>query len=148
MAQNGVSFGLPALDIPKELGGGGWKTVDMLEVFRHAGGHNLNLRDVVVAAHGRPLAKSNSPYAKKVLKEIIAGNAYISVAITELEAGNDMRAMESQTTTVEGGFRLNGQKLWNARLRQATYIVLYTRAANGESGARTAFLLPIDHPGL
>ncbi len=146
--QHGAKFGLPGLDLPTEVGGSGWSTVDMLEVFRHAGKHNLNLRDVVGAAHGRPLAKSNSAYAKRVLNELVAGNAYVAVAITEPEAGSDMRAMESRATKVGEGFSLSGQKLWNARLRQATHVVLYTLASNGKPGERTAFLLPINHPGL
>lgn len=146
--QHGAAFGLPGLDLPIEAGGSGWSTVDMLEIFRHAGKHNLNLRDVVGAAHGRPLAKSNSAYAKRVLNDIVAGKAYVAVAITEPDAGSDMRAMESRATKVGDGFALSGQKLWNARLRQATHVVLYTLASNGKPGARSAFLLPIDHPGL
>lgn len=146
--QQGAAFGLPSLDLPTDVGGSGWSTVDMLEVFRHAGKHNLNLRDAVGAAHGRPLAKSNSAYAKRVLIDILAGKAYVAVAITEPDAGSDMRAMESRATKVGNGFALNGQKLWNARLRQATHVVLYTLASNGKPGARTAFLLPIDHTGL
>lgn len=146
--QHGVAFGLPGLDLPTEAGGSGWAAVDMLEVFRHAGKHNLNLRDVVGAAHGRPLTKSNSTFSNRVLKDIVAGKAYVAVAITEPEAGSDMRAMESRATKVGDGFSLSGQKLWNARLRQATHVVLYTLASNGKPGARTAFLLPIDHPGL
>jgi alkylation response protein AidB-like acyl-CoA dehydrogenase len=120
----------------------------MLEVFRHAGKYNLNLRDVVGAAHGRPLAKSNSAYAKRVLNDILAGKAYVAVAITEPEAGSDMKPMESRAIKVGDGYALSGRKLWNARLRQATHVVLYTLATNGKPGARTAFLLPIDHPGL
>ncbi len=146
--RHGVAFGLPGLDLPIEIGGSGWAVVDMLEVFRHAGKHNLNLRDVVGAAHGRPLAKSNSEYAKRVLSEIVAGKAYIAVAITEPDVGSDMKAMKSRATKVGNGYILSGQKLWNARLRQASHVVLYTQAANGETGARTAFLLPINHPGL
>jgi alkylation response protein AidB-like acyl-CoA dehydrogenase len=146
--KHGAAFGLPGLDLPTEVGGSGWSTVDMLEVFRHAGKHNLNLRDVVGAAHGRPLAKSNTAYAKRVVNDIVAGKAYVAVAITEPEAGSDMRAMESRATKVGDGFSLSGQKLWNARLRQATHVVLYTLASNGKPGARTAYLLPIDHPGL
>lgn len=146
--QHGAAFGLPGLDLPIEVGGSGWSTVDMLEIFRHGGKHNLNLRDVVGAAHGRPLAKSNSAYAKRVLNDIVAGKAYVAVAITEPEAGSDMKAMESRATKVGEGYALSGQKLWNARLRQATHVVLYTLASNGNPGARTAFLLPIDHPGL
>lgn len=146
--QHGAAFGIPGLDLPVDVGGSSWSTLDMLEVFRHAGKHDLNLRDVIGAAHGRPLAKSNSAYAKRVMNDIVAGKAYVAVAITEPDAGSDMRAMESRATKVGDGFALSGQKLWNARLRQATHVVLYTLASNGKPGARTAFLLPTDHPGL
>jgi len=146
--KHGAAFGLTGLDLPIEAGGSGRSSVDMLEIFRHAGKHNLNLRDIVGAAHGRPLAKSNSTFAKRVLEDIIAGKAYVAVAITEPDSGSDMRAMESRATKVGDSYVLNGQKLWNARLRQATHVVMYTLAANGEPGSRTAFLLPIDHPGL
>lgn len=146
--KHGAAFGLPGLDLPEEVGGSGWSTVDMLEVFRHAGKHNLNLRDVVGAAHGRPLAKVNSDYARKVVQEIIEGDAYIAVAITEPDVGTEMKAMKSTAIKSGNGFKLTGSKLWNARLRQATHVVLYTQSATGESKKLTAFLLPIDHPGL
>lgn len=128
--------------------GSGWSTVDMLEVFRHAGHHDLNLRDVVGGAHGRPLAGVNSQFARDVLTELVAGRAYVAVAITEPDAGTDMKRMESKAVEDGDGFRLTGHKLWNARLRQATHVVVYTLAANGEPGKRSAFLVPIDQPGL
>ncbi len=146
--RKGASFGLPGLDLPKQLGGGGWSASDTIEVFRHAGRHNLNLRDVVGGAHGRPLAQCNTSIAQETLTKIIAGEAYIAVAITEPEAGTDMRQMQSKAVRDGEGFRLTGRKLWNARLREATHVVLYTLATKGERGERTAFLLPIDHPGL
>jgi alkylation response protein AidB-like acyl-CoA dehydrogenase len=146
--RHGAAFGLPGLDLPTELGGSGWSTVDMLEIFRHAGKYNLNLRDVVGAAHGRPLAKVNSDYARKVVQGIVEGNTYVAVAITEPDVGTEMKAMTSTATKFGDGFKLTGSKLWNARLRQATHIVLYTQSATNESRKLTAFLLPINHPGL
>jgi alkylation response protein AidB-like acyl-CoA dehydrogenase len=146
--RHGAAFGLPGLDLPTELGGSRWSTVDMLEIFRHAGKHNLNLRDVVGAAHGRPLAKVNSDYARKVVQGIVEGNTYVAVAITEPDVGTEMKAMTSTATKLGDGFKLTGSKLWNARLRQATHVVLYTQSATNEPRKLTAFLLPIDHPGL
>lgn len=146
--RHGAAFGLPGLDLPTEVGGGGWPAVKMLQVFRHAGEQNLNLRDVVGGAHGRPLAKVDSEYSRQVLGKLVSGEAYVAVAITEAEAGTDMKAMQSIAVKHDKGFKLTGRKLWNARLRQATHVVIYTLAANGVPGSRTAFLVPIDHPGL
>ena len=146
--REGAAIGLPGLDLPKKIGGGGWSAVNMLEIFRHAGKLNLNLRDVVGGAHGRPLTKSDSSISRQVLKGIIAGNAYVAVAITEPDAGTDMKQMQSTAVRDGEGFKLTGSKLWNARLREATHVVLYTLASEGAAGSRSAFLIPIDHPGL
>ena len=146
--REGASFGLPGVDLPTNIGGGGFTTSEAIELFRHAGRINLNLRDVIGAAHGRPLNKSTSPVAQEVLKQLVAGEAYLAVAITEPTAGTNMKAMKSKAVRYEAGFKLTGRKLWNARLRDATHVVLYTLAAEGKEGYRSAFLIPIDHPGL
>ncbi len=143
-----AEFGLPGFDLPKSVGGGGYPASFAIELFRHAGSINLNLRDVIGGAHGRPLAKSSSPLANDVLRKLVTGQAYVAVAITEPSAGTDMTAMKSKAVRYEGGFKLTGRKLWNARLREATHVVLYTLAAEGKVGSRSAFLIPIDHPGL
>ncbi len=146
--RRGAKFGLPGLDLPVEVGGAGWTAMQMLEIFRHAGRYNLNLRDVVGGAHGRPAVLMNSSIAKSALRELIAGRAYFAVAITEEDAGTNTKKIASRAIRDGVGFRLTGSKLWNARLRQATHVVLYTRAANGKADKQSAFLLPIKHPGL
>ena len=130
--KEGAKMGLPGLDLPERIGGGGYSTVQMLEVFQHAGRYNLNLRDVVGAAHARPLTKVSTPIAKEVLRKIISGEAYVAVAITEPDVGTDMKAMTSKAVPYGKGFKLTGRKLWNARLHQATHVVIYTLAANGD----------------
>lgn len=145
--REGASFGLPGIDLPTEVGGGGYSASEALELFRHAGRINLNLRDVVGGAHGRPLAKASSPLASEVLAQLIAGKAYLAVSITEPLAGSNPKEMRSKAVRCEGGFQLTGRKLWNARLRQATHVVLYTLAADNND-KQSAFLIPIDHPGL
>jgi alkylation response protein AidB-like acyl-CoA dehydrogenase len=146
--KRGAEFGLPGLDVPVVLGGGGFSVEQMVEVFRHAGRHNLNLRDVVGGAHGRPAVKMTSTIAQDAVRSLVAGDAYFAVAITEEDAGTHTKNMQSFATPDGDGFRLTGSKLWNARLQQATHVVLYTRAASGEGDKQSAFLLPINHPGL
>ncbi|QDU98799.1 Glutaryl-CoA dehydrogenase [Lignipirellula cremea] len=146
--RRGATIGLPGLDLPKSVGGSDWDALQMLEVFRHAGRYNLNLRDVVGGAHGRPAVAMESKVAKDAVKKLVEGEAYFAVAITEENAGTDTKSMQSMAVRDGDGFRLTGSKMWNARLRQATHVVLYTASAEGSPGARSAFLLPIDHPGL
>ncbi len=146
--RRGARFGLPGLDLPTTVGGSDWSAEQMLEIFRHAGRYNLNLRDVVGGAHGRPAIKLESEFAKTAIHDLIGGLAYFAVAITEEGAGTHTKSIQSRAIRDGDGFRLTGSKLWNARLRQATHVVLYVQAANGRPGKQTAFLLPINHPGL
>ncbi|MHC2065897.1 acyl-CoA dehydrogenase family protein [Bremerella sp. T1] len=144
----GARFGLPGLDLPTTVGGSDWSAEQMLEIFRHAGRYNLNLRDVVGGAHGRPAIKLESEFAQAAIHDLIGGRAYFAVAITEEGAGTHTKNIQSRAIRDGDGFRLTGSKLWNARLRQATHVVLYVQAANDRPGKQTAFLLPINHPGL
>lgn len=143
-----ASYGLPALDLPIDLGGAGWKASQMLEVFRHAGKHDLNLRDVVGAAHARVLLKSDAARCKTLLQDVAAGKRYFAITITEPEYGSDFASMVSTSTKVDGGFLLNGEKRFNARLEQATDIIVITRSTENKPGKLSAFVVPIDAAGL
>ncbi|MBL8813963.1 MAG: acyl-CoA dehydrogenase [Planctomycetaceae bacterium] len=143
-----ASYGLPALDLPVELGGLGWNSSQMLEVFRHAGKHDLNLRDVVGAAHARVLLKSDAPRCKAMLQEVAAGKRYFAITITEPEYGSDFASMVSTSKKVDGGFILNGEKRFNARLEQATDIIVITRSTENKPRKLSAFVVPIDAKGL
>lgn len=143
-----AEFGLPGLDLPAENGGSGWPAVKMIEVFRRAGWHNLNFRDVVGGAHVRPLLKSTAPEVLKIVRQVASGDAYIAIAITEPEAGTDIPAIKSSARKVDGGYLLNGRKRFNARLDQATHVVIFTQGAAGEPGKLSAFVVPVDASGI
>jgi alkylation response protein AidB-like acyl-CoA dehydrogenase len=141
-------FGLPGLDLPIEHGGSAWPVAKMIDVFRHAGRHNLNFRDIVGGGHVRPLLKSTNPDVLQIVRKVAEGKAYIAIAITEPGAGSDVAAIKSTARKVEGGYRLSGTKRFNARLGQATHVILFTQGTTRVSGKLSVFVLPIDTPGL
>lgn len=145
---NGARFGLPALDLPAEFGGANWPAEKMLEVFRYAGRYDLNIRDVVGGAHGRVLLRSQSPEVREVVQQVADGEAYIAIAITEPTAGSDYTAMKSECVKVDGGYRLSGVKRFNARLDQATHVIVFTKSNSGKQKRLNVFLLPINAEGL
>lgn len=59
-----------------------------------------------------------------------------------------MPAIKSAARKVEGGYRLTGKKLYNARLEQATHIVLFVQGTTGKPGWLSVFVVPRDSPGL
>lgn len=143
-----ASSGLPGLDLPTDLGGGGWSAEKTLDVFRHAGRQDLNLRDVVGGAHSRILLKSTNSEVRDMVKEVVQGDAYFAITITEPEAGTDFTSIQTTATKIDGGYRLNGHKRFNARLEQATHVIVFAKSASGIPGRLSVFVLPIKTEGL
>lgn len=145
-----AEFGLPGLDLPKDVGGRGFSAEQMVQVFEHAGRISLNMRDMIGGAHVRPLLASSAPEVRSIVKDVAQGKGYVAIAITEKEAGSNMRAMQSQSVKVPGGYELTGAKMFNARLNNASHVVVFARSPeqDGKSTKLNAFVLPIDHPGL
>lgn len=143
-----AEFGLPGLDLPVKFGGSDWPVSKMIDIFKHAGRYNLNLRDVVGGAHVRPLLKSTSPEVLDIVRRVASGKGYIAIAITEPSAGSDVSAIKSTSRKVEGGYLLSGQKRFNARLDQATHVIIFTQGTTGNPGRLSVFVVPIGTAGL
>jgi alkylation response protein AidB-like acyl-CoA dehydrogenase len=143
-----AAFGLPGLDLPEELGGSNWTAARTLEAFILAGQHDLNCRDVVGGAHVRLLLESRNVLVTRIVRQVAAGQAYIAITMTEPTAGSDYHAIQSTARKVDGGYLLNGEKRYVARLEQATHVIVFTQPASGKPEGLSAFVLPIDTPGL
>lgn len=143
-----AAFGLPGLDLPPEVGGSGWPARRMLDIFRHAGRFNLNCRDVVGGAHARPLLHSDEHAVLEVARQIASGNGYMAILITEPSTGSDLKAIATTAEKVEGGYRLVGEKRYNARLAQATHMLVFAQVPEDRQGWLTAFLVPKNADGV
>lgn len=145
-----ASFGLPGLDLPTTVGGRGYSAVQMTQVFEQMGRLSLDMRDMVGGAHVRPLLQSESLEIRAIVQKVALGKAYVAIAITEKEAGSDIRAMKSVSEQVKGGYLLTGDKLFNARLETATHVILFARSSvqNSATTKLNAYILPKDYLGL
>ena len=148
--KRGASFGLTALDLPKEFGGSALAPSKMVQVFKHLGQYALDLRDVAGGAHVRTLLGSEIPYQKEIIQKVADGNGYIAIALTEAETGSNISAMKSYAEKVEGGFLLTGSKMYNARYTTASHVVIFAQSSkNSQKGSRlSAFIVPMNHPGI
>ncbi len=66
-------------------------------------------------------------------------------------SGSDMREVSGDSQTQNGGWRINGQKIWTSYAEMAQWCVLAARV--GPKGTRkhegiTMFLVPMDRPGV
>ncbi len=82
----------------------------------------------VLAEYGTPLQK------QKYLTRILAGEAVISVGMTEPEAGSAVTDLRTTATAEGHGFRINGSKVFVTHSGYADVILAYVRFGPGVGG--------------
>jgi alkylation response protein AidB-like acyl-CoA dehydrogenase len=101
-------------------------------------------------------AKSIQKFAQPELREellpqIVAGEKLTSIAITEPGGGTDLLgSMITRARPVDGGFRINGAKIWSTMAHVSDYLLLLAKTSEGEKSSfgKTLFLVPTDQPGV
>jgi len=64
----------------------------------------------------------------RYLPDVISGEAYIAIAISEPEAGSDIGSMR---TTVDDSLVLDGEKIWVSNIPHASAVVVWVRFPEG-----------------
>lgn len=119
------------------------------EISRASGSIGLSY-----AAHSQlcvnQLQLNGSPAQKeKYLPGLIAGTSIGALAMSESGAGSDVVSMRTTAKKVDGGYLLNGTKMWITNGPDAQVIVVYakTEPEKGSKGM-TAFLLETGFKGF
>ncbi|KAG9255453.1 acyl-CoA dehydrogenase/oxidase [Emericellopsis atlantica] len=86
---------------------------------------------------------------EKYLPGLISGDLVGALAMSESGAGSDVVSMRTTAKKVEGGYELNGSKMWITNGPDAHLIVVYakTEPEKGSKGI-TAFLVQTDYKGF
>ena len=126
-----ASAGLPGLDLPDRVGGSEWSNREMLDLFAQLGVVNVDFRDLLGGGHGRFLLEDQHRRYDEVLKGLAGGEEFVAIAITEEVAGSDIRGIKTVAEPIKSGYRINGRKLYNARLLEATRVILFATVPRG-----------------
>ena len=86
----------------------------------------------------------------KWMRKIVAGESVCAVAVTEPDAGSDVKAIRTTATEQDGGFVLNGAKMFitNGVHADLYCVAAKTGGAGGGSKAVTMFLVEKGAPGF
>lgn len=84
------------------------------------------------------------------LPRIAAGDMIWGQGFSEPEAGSDLGALRTRAEKVDGGWVINGQKIWTSYGDIAETMFLIARTDPGSTGRRglTVFLVELDGPGI
>ncbi|GGC91778.1 acyl-CoA dehydrogenase family protein [Chelatococcus reniformis] len=63
----------------------------------------------------------------EVLPRIAAGECFFCIGMSEPDSGSDLASVRTKATKVQGGFVVNGTKVWTTNAHRAHYMILLCR---------------------
>ena len=140
-----IRAGLYAANMPEEVGGGGLDTLTWMLMERELGHTGYALQMLAVARPSRILLACAGDQRATYLLPTVAGERTECLAMTEPEAGSDLRGMRTRAVRDGADWVITGTKHFISHADAADFVILF--AATGEQEL-TAFLVDVDAPGL
>jgi hypothetical protein len=86
----------------------------------------------------------------KILPRIARGEAFFCIGMSEPGSGSDLASVRTRARKVDGGWRINGQKIWTSTAQSAHYMIALVRTGEGETrhAGLTQFLVDMRSDGL
>src|SRR5215212_9371448 len=147
-------LGAFGMKIDKEYGGLGLSNLHYCKALTLVGSANPSL-GALLSAHQsigvpQPLKLFGTPAQKKAFLPRLAAGEVSAFLLTEPDVGSDPARLGTSAEPVEGGYRLNGVKLWATNGTVADLLVVMAKVppSEGHRGGITAFVVEADSPGI
>jgi alkylation response protein AidB-like acyl-CoA dehydrogenase len=137
--------------LPVEYGGGGRSAVERLVVVEQllAVGAPVAFHWVADRQTGPSIARFGTEEQKRFfLPRIARGELSFCIGMSEPEAGSDLAAVRTRAERVDGGWLINGTKVWTSWAAQADYVLGLFRTSPDRHAGLTQMIVPTDAPGL
>lgn len=113
---------------PVEYGGRGFGPVEQQIFVNEAARAGVPLPYVTLQTVGPTLQTFGTPEQRaRFLPAILAGEVHFAIGYTEPEAGTDLASLRTTATRVDGGYLVNGQKIFTTGAHDADYVWLAAR---------------------
>jgi acyl-CoA dehydrogenase len=123
------------LALPVEYGGAGGSAIDLAILLEEAGRHfeelamwlfrTLTWGGYAVVQHGTREQK------EKLLPKVARGELSFCFGLTEPQGGSDAAGLTTRATATDGGYLINGQKVFTSGMDISDYCLLVTRTSAG-----------------
>jgi acyl-CoA dehydrogenase len=147
-----LDHGLYAANMPEAYGGGGLDAVSLVLMERELGRTNFALQ-YLVARPSNILQACQGEQIEKYLLPTIRGERIDCLAMSEPNAGSDLRSMETRAVRQGNDYVINGVKHFISHADIADFVILF--ATTGEEQTRrgprkqiTSFLVDMGTPGF
>ncbi|HSC04005.1 MAG TPA: acyl-CoA dehydrogenase family protein [Solirubrobacteraceae bacterium] len=147
-------IGALGMKVAEEYGGLGLSQVYYNRALALAGVWHASL-STLLSAHqsigvAEPLRLFGTEEQKRKWLPLVAKDKISAFLLTEPDVGSDPARLAATATPVEGGYELNGRKLWATNGAIADIVVVMAQVPKGEGhrGGISAFVLPYDSDGV
>jgi alkylation response protein AidB-like acyl-CoA dehydrogenase len=143
--------GFLGMAISKTYGGGGRTAVERLIVVEA-----LLARGAPVGYHwfadrqsGPTIERYGSEAQKQqYLPAIVRGELSFAIGMSEPDAGSDLASLRAKAVAVDGGWVINGTKIWTTGAAEATHILGLFRTSESKHAGLTQFIIDCKTPGM
>jgi alkylation response protein AidB-like acyl-CoA dehydrogenase len=147
-----AELGLFGITVPDTLGGAGLDCLAYSIVMEQLSRGYASVADqcglvelltTLITRHGTDRQKA------RWIGPLVRAEAWAAYCITEAEAGSDVSGIKTTATKVDGGYRLNGGKLWihNAPIADVGLVLARTDPAAGKRGM-SIFIVDLNSKGV
>jgi alkylation response protein AidB-like acyl-CoA dehydrogenase len=88
---------------------------------------------------------------ERLLPAITRGEVYFAIGMSEPDSGSDLASIRSRATRVDGGYRLNGTKVWTSNAHLSHYLIALFRTRvvpDKKHEGLSQFLIDLKTPGI
>ena len=127
--------GWVGMAVPKEYGGHARTAVDRFIVTEEllAAGAPLGAHFVADRQTAPAIVKFGSDWQREFfIPKIVAGECWFSLGMSEPDSGSDLSSVRSAAKRVEGGWLLNGTKIWTSGAHRSHYFAVLCRTSPAE----------------
>ena len=145
-----VASGLYAANMPEDVGGAGLDAVTLVLFEKELGKTSYALHYTCVARPSNILLAGTPAQRERYLLPCVRGERIECLAMTEPEAGSDVRAIRTRAVREDDGWRIRGTKHFISHAEESDFVILLARTGTDEAGLGTMsiFLVDLDTPGV
>ncbi len=135
--------------LPREVGGQGWSVVEQVLVHEQLGQSTGGLWSYVPGAYN-VLMHADADQRRRYLEPSLRGERSGSYAVTEDDAGSDVRALRATAVRdpATGEYLLNGEKWFVTGPDDTDFMIFHCHVMEGGERLPTLFLVDYDTPGV
>jgi alkylation response protein AidB-like acyl-CoA dehydrogenase len=148
--------GFLGLTYPEQYGGQGRSALDRFVVVEEllAYGAPIAAHWIAERQSGPSILKhGNDALKEELVPGIARGEIYFSIGMSEPDSGSDLASIRSTATKVDGGWLVNGTKVWTSQAHNNQYFIVLVRTtpaneANGRHNGMSQFVFDLRSPGV